>query len=213
MGLFRKEHATLSDERLMELIVRGDERAFGALYDRYQRKLMTYFSRMLWNDRERAQDFVQELFTKVAQKPQSYDPQRPFSTWLYSVANNMCKNEYRREGIRKNAVPHLKADTEHVPASHGEGVDKAYFRDRLDQELDRLEPDHKATFVMRYHEDMAIKEIAGVFGISEGTVKSRLFYTLKKLAERLNEFDPRTLNMPTPGFGAQSHGTPRTVRS
>ena len=193
MGLFRTEYATLSDERLMELIVRGDERAFGALYDRYQRKLITYFSRMLWNDRERAQDFLQELFTKIARKPDSYDPSRPFSTWLYSVANNMCKNEYRREGIRKAAVPHLKAETDHVHAIHGDGVDHERFRNRLDQELDKLDPDQKATFVMRYHEDMAIKEIAGAFGISEGTVKSRLFYTLKKLAGRLNEFDPRIL--------------------
>lgn len=193
MGLFRTDHQALSDERLMELVVRGDERAFGALYDRYQRKLITYFSRMLWNDRERAQDFLQDLFTKIARKPDSYDPSRPFSTWLYSVANNMCKNEYRREGTRKAAVPHLKAETDHVNANHGDGVDRERFRRRLDQELDRMDPDQKATFVMRYHEDMAIKEIAGVFGISEGTVKSRLFYTLKKLAERLNEFDPRML--------------------
>ncbi len=193
MGLFRTDHQKLSDERLMELIVHGDERAFGALYDRYQRKLITYFSRMLWNDRERAQDFLQELFTKIARKPDSYDPARPFSTWLYSVANNMCKNEYRREGTRKAAVPHLKAETDHVNAIHGDGVDHERFRVRLDQELDKLDPDQKATFVMRYHEDMAIKEIAGAFGISEGTVKSRLFYTLKKLAERLNEFDPRIL--------------------
>ncbi len=193
MGLFRTDHQALSDERLMELIVRGDERAFGALYDRYQRKLITYFSRMLWNDRERAQDFLQELFTKIARKPDSYDPSRPFSTWLYSVANNMCKNEYRREGTRKAAVPHLKAESDHVNAIHGDGVDRERFRQRLDQELDKLDPDQKSTFVMRYHEDMAIKEIAGAFGISEGTVKSRLFYTLKKLAERLNEFDPRML--------------------
>ena len=193
MALFRTDHQTLSDERLMELIVRGDDRAFGALYDRYQRKLITYFSRMLWNDRERAQDFLQELFTKIARKPDSYDPSRPFSTWLYSVANNMCKNEYRREGTRKAAVPHLKAEIDHVNAIHGDGVDRERFRDRLDQELDKLDPDQKATFVMRYQEDMAIKEIAGAFGISEGTVKSRLFYTLKKLAERLNEFDPRIL--------------------
>ncbi len=193
MGLFRTEYQTLSDERLMELIVRGDERAFGALYDRYQRKLITYFSRMLWNDRERAQDFLQELFTKIARKPDSYDPSRPFSTWLYSVANNMCKNEYRREGTRKAAVPHLKAETSHVDGIHGDGVDRERFRERLDQELDKLDPDQKATFVMRYHEDMAIKEIAAAFAISEGTVKSRLFYTLKKLAERLNEFDPRIL--------------------
>ena len=76
----------------------------------------------------------------------------------------------------------------------GDGVDRAAFRERLDAELDRLEPDHKATFVMRYHEDMAIKEIAGALGCSEGTVKSRLFYTLKKLAERLKEFDPRLMH-------------------
>jgi len=193
MGLFRTDYKALSDERLMEMIVRGDERAFGALYDRYQRKLITYFSRMLWNDRERAQDFLQELFTKIARKPDSYDPSRPFSTWLYSVANNMCKNEYRREGTRKAAVPHLKAETSHVDGIHGDGVDRERFRERLDQELDKLDPDQKATFVMRYHEDMAIKEIAAAFAISEGTVKSRLFYTLKKLAERLNEFDPRIL--------------------
>jgi RNA polymerase sigma-70 factor (ECF subfamily) len=203
MALFRTEHASLSDERLMELIARGDERAFGALYDRYQRKLMSYFCRMLWNDRERAQDFVQELFTKLAQRPQSYDPSRPFSTWLYSVANNMCKNEYRREGTRKAAVPELKSVSDRVEAIHGDGVDRELFRNRLDQELDKLEPDHKTTFVMRYHEDMAIKEIAAVFGISEGTVKSRIFYTLKKLAERLNEFDPRTLTNPSAHQQAQ----------
>lgn len=202
MGLFRTDHTGLSDERLMELIVRGDERAFTMLYDRYQRKLLAYFHRMLWSDRERAQDFLQELFTKIAQRPQSYDPARPFSTWLYSVANNMCKNEYRRVGTRKAAAVHLKAETDRVDAQHGVEVDRERFRRRLEDELDRLEPDHKATFVMRYHEDMAIKEIAGTFGISEGTVKSRLFYTLKKLAERLNEFDPRLL----------SHGTARTIR-
>jgi RNA polymerase sigma-70 factor (ECF subfamily) len=79
-------------------------------------------------------------------------------------------------------------------ARDGIDVDHERFRGRLDQELARLDPDHKATFVMRYHEDMAIKEIAAVFGCSEGTVKSRLFYTLKKLAERMKEFDPNALH-------------------
>lgn len=199
MGLLRTDHQAQSDERLMELIVRGDERAFGALYDRYQRKLISYFARMLWNDRERAQDLLQELFTRIARQPGSYDPARPFRTWLYSVANNMCKNEYRREEVRRNARPYLDNGQGITAAVEGDGVDHARFRDRLNAELDRLDPDHRSTFVMRYQEDMAIKEIAAVFGISEGTVKSRLFYTLKKLAERMKEFDPRAL---------YDHGTP-----
>jgi len=90
-----------SDERLMERVVRGDERAFTELYDRYQGRLLTYFHRMLWSDCERAEDLLQDLFTKLAQRPGMYDPERPFRTWLFSVANNMCKNEYRREEVRR----------------------------------------------------------------------------------------------------------------
>jgi RNA polymerase sigma-70 factor (ECF subfamily) len=191
MGLFRTDPAQLSDERLMELVLRGDERAFATLYDRYQRKLLTYFRRMLWQDRERAQDFLQELFTKLAQRPQQYSPERPFRTWLYSVANNMCKNEYRRVATRTAAVPELRHQHNgHAMPEDGRAMDHARFNARLEAELDKLDPDHKAAFVMRHQEDMAIKEIAEVFGISEGTVKSRLFYTAKKLAERLPEFNP-----------------------
>lgn len=193
MALFSKEYDRLEDERLMELVVRGDERAFGALYDRYKGRLLSYFHRMLWHDRERAQDMLQELFTKLAQRPASYDPSRPFRTWLFSVANNMCKNAYRHEEVVRAAAIHLRYEDDRVEAQNGVGVDHELFRDRLDEELGKLEPDHKATFVMRYHEDMAIKEIAAAFGCSEGTVKSRLFYTLKKLAERMKEFDPNAL--------------------
>lgn len=191
MGIFGRNLRVLGDERLMELVVRGDEKAFATLYDRYKHRLVNYFHRMLWHDRERAQDFLQELFTKLAQRPEAYDPSRPFSTWLFSVANNMCKNEYRREEVRRAARPTLAAEHNGITEQHGgDGLDKALFLQRLDQELERLEPDHRATFVMRYHEEMAIKEIAVVMACSEGTVKSRLFYTLKKLAARLPEFDP-----------------------
>ena len=201
MGLFRDNPTDLSDERLMERVVRGDERAFTLLYDRYQRKLLAYFHRMLWRDRERAEDFLQDLFTKIAQQPRSYSPGRPFGTWLYSVANNMCKNEYRRMATRTAAVPELRATSNHtVEATAGIGVDRARFSARLEEELDKLDPDHKATFVMRHHQDMPIKEIAAVFGISEGTVKSRLFYTVKKLAASMPEFDPRPKQaVPAPG--------------
>lgn len=203
MALFRKPLADLSDERLMELVVRGEEQAFTVLFDRWKNRALAYFHRMLWQDRELARDQVQELFLKLARDPRCYDPSRPFSTWLYSVANNMCKNAYRHEEVKRKARPHLQATEHSIPATEGDGVDRERFRDRLREELDHLDPDQRATFVMRYHEDMPIKEIAQAFGISEGTVKSRLFYTLKKLAERMKEFDPRLM---------QHHGTTRDIR-
>lgn len=202
MGLFRTDPVDLSDERLMELVARGQERAFAVLYDRWQRKLLSYFRRMLWQDSERAQDFLQELFTKLAQRPESYQPGRPFGTWLYSVANNMCKNEYRRMATRTAALPHLKAAHNGVAEPEGgTRVDRDHFTARLEEELNKLDSDQKAAFVMRYQEDMAIKEIAAVFGISEGTVKSRLFYTVRKLAAALPEFNPQP-----------EHTTPATGR-
>ena len=168
------------------LTTSGDEKAFTVLYDRYSGRLMGYFHRMLWKDRERAEDLLQELFTKLAQRPEIYDPSRSFSTWLYSVANNMCKNEYRREEVRKKAAPELRHEANGtVQATAGDGLDRVHFSERLDAELDLLAHDHKATFVMRYHEDMAIKEIAVAFGCSEGTVKSRMFYAVRKLREEL----------------------------
>src|SRR5690606_17151730 len=149
MGLFRTDPGQMSDERLMELVLRGDERAFATLYDRYQRKLLAYFRRMLRQDRERARDFLQDLFTKLAQRPGQYDPARPFRTWLYSVANNMCKNEYRRTAVRAAALPELRhAHNGHALPSAGAEVDRARFSQRLEAELDKLDPDHKATFVM-----------------------------------------------------------------
>ena len=202
MGLFGKAYEQLSDERLMELVVKGDERAFTVLYDRYHHRVLNYFHRMLWQDRELAQDHLQDLFTKLARRPASYDPARPFRTWLFSVANNMCKNAYRHHEVVRNAERHLHNGQDREEASAGVEIDRARFTARLTTELEQLDPDHKATFVMRFHEEMAIKEIAAVFGCSEGTVKSRIFYTLKKLAGRLKEFDP---NAPQP------HGPARTL--
>jgi RNA polymerase sigma-70 factor (ECF subfamily) len=203
MALLGRAYDKLGDERLMELVVGGDEKAFAALYDRYHHRVLNYFHRMLWHDREKAMDHLQDLFAKLARQPRSYDPARPFQTWLFSVANNMCKNAYRHAEVVKTAELHLRNGADREEAQGGVGVDRERFRLRLDAELDRLDPDQKATFVMRFHEDMAIKEIALVFGCSEGTVKSRIFYTLKKLAERLKEFDPKAL---TP------HGPARTIR-
>ena len=113
MRLFGTEYGGLVDERLMELVVKGDERAFATLYDRYHRRLLGYFHRMLWNDRERAQDFLQDLFTKLATQPERYDRARPFQTWLFSVANNMCKNAYRHEAVVREAAMHLRHALRH----------------------------------------------------------------------------------------------------
>ena len=69
MSLFGTTYHKKSDEQLMELIKENNQKAFGELYDRYAERLINYFYRMLWKDQEKAEDFTQDLFTKIIQKP------------------------------------------------------------------------------------------------------------------------------------------------
>ncbi|HRE74594.1 MAG TPA: sigma-70 family RNA polymerase sigma factor [Flavobacteriales bacterium] len=180
----------------MAAIVDGDKRAFEELYSRYAKPMVNFFCRMLWKDREKAQDFMQDLFTKIVHKPESYDASRPFKTWIYSVANNMCKNEYRKQEVRKNTVNmgHENFAVADTSADSSRAIDHGKFQEMLQVELDKLEEIQRTTFVLRFKMDMSIKEIAEITEASEGTVKSRLFYTLKKLSEKLKMFDPKLSN-------------------
>ena len=69
----------LADEKLIVAITNGDSSAFNELYKRYNERLLYYFYRMLWNDKEMAQDFLQDLFIKIIDKPHLFDVERKFS--------------------------------------------------------------------------------------------------------------------------------------
>ena len=195
MNLFRPSYQTENDEQLMQRVVRGDERAFSELYDRYNAALMRYFHRMLWKDKEKAEDFVQDFFMKIIRHPEMFDAKRKFSTWMYSVAHNMCKNEYRRMEIRKpgdfETASHV---TEGDHGDHfGKRIDRKAFMRKLFDELEQMDENRRTTFLLRYEENFSIREISDVLNCSEGTVKSRLFYTLKKLSVQLKAYSPNEI--------------------
>lgn len=184
---FKTDYRGLPDAALMQAIVRGDERAFAELYDRYSRPMHRYFFRMLWRDAARADDFTQELFLKIIEKPHLYDPARPFRGWLYALAANMCKNEYRRKKPDTSDGPE-KAEPEIPGLSLPERLDRELFETSLRQAIDLLTDTHRQCFVLRYQEELSVAEIAGILQCPEGTVKSRLHYALQKVSERLTVF-------------------------
>lgn len=179
-----------SDEELMVAIQQKEAAAFEALYDRYARLMLNYFHRMLWKDREKARDFTQELFTKIIHKPELYDSGRPFKTWIYSVAHNMCKNEYAKHEVRVAAAKNLKHEQTGIQAEGASGnMDRAAFNEHLKAALDGLDEVKRTTFELRFYQELSITEISEVMQCSEGTVKSRLFYTLKDLNAQLKMFE------------------------
>ncbi len=192
MRIQKHSYSNYSDEQLMEEVVKGNSIAFTEIYDRYSKPMLNYFYKMLWQDKLKAEDFMQELFTKIIHKPHLFNSKLKFKTWIFTIANNMCKNEYRKQEVRKgsNNDLHDNIVVNDATLDQSKMVDKGFFSKRLKEELELLSVAHKQIFILRFKQGFSIKEIADVLDISEGTVKSRVFYTLKKLSARLKEFNP-----------------------
>lgn len=187
----KKTYKNYSDEELMEMISKLNKSAFTELYERYSKPMLIYFKRLLWNDHEKAEDFVQDLFTKIIQQNQLFDRNRNFKTWIYAVANNMCKNEYKKQSVRKNTQYYVE-DVQHLIADQKKNLtiltQEQDFSRLFEKELNLLDDKHKEVFELRHIDGLSIKEIADLMEINEGTVKSRLFYATKTLAEKLKMF-------------------------
>ncbi|MBL7975538.1 MAG: RNA polymerase sigma factor [Candidatus Kapabacteria bacterium] len=201
MGLLGTSYHQLTDEQLMELVGRGKSSALNELYARYSKRLLFYFRRMLNGDIHKAEDFLHDVFLRVIERPHVFDGARSFSTWIFSCAHNACKNEYRRLQVR-NDYNAPDADYEfdelvQADADAIERIDRETFRTMLNATLDDVHPDSKTIFLLRYAEDFTLPEIAEVTGIPLGTVKSRLFYLIRHIAQQLKMFAPNTRNNST----------------
>ncbi len=190
MALYKHPYEREHDEQLMILVAQRDQKAFEILYDRYSRLMFNYFHRMLWKDREKSKDFTQELFSKLIHKPHLYDASRPFKTWIYSIAHNMCKNEYAKNDVRKVAHAEIKRDDHSVSGLEAQkDMDRGQFMTKLKEALAGLDEVKRQTFELRFNQELSIIEISEVMQVSEGTVKSRLFYLLKELNKKLKVFE------------------------
>jgi RNA polymerase sigma-70 factor, ECF subfamily len=180
-----EKYGRLKDEDLMIAIHQGETAAFDELYNRYQKRLLYYFYRMLGNSSAIAVDFLQDIFIKIIEKPDLFDPSRKFSTWIFSVAHNLCKNEYRRLAVRKNVV--FSENLDHYYEENEPADEKRQLADEIFREINDLGETEKTAFLLYYREDFSLKEIGQVLNLPEGTVKSKLFYARKKISGRFQQ--------------------------
>lgn len=174
-----------TDEALLPLVAGKVAGAFDELYHRYGQKMFGYFFRMLWKDKEKAEDNVQELFLKVINHAKDFETGRSFSTWLYSIAHNMCKNEYRKQEVR---MKHAKTLNTETTTPKEKNLDLQKFRVAVANCIGRLDEDKRSLFVLRFQEQLSVPQISSIMNIPEGTIKSRLFYLLKEMKNELQEF-------------------------
>lgn len=189
-----KHFGLYNDEELMVLLTQGEVEAFDELYRRYADRLMYYFTRMFNYNKADAEDALHDLFLKLVQNPQRFDAGRSFKTWIFSIASNQCKNYYRHQEVVKKSVSELGKEADWQPEPDVgrllSSMDLPSFRSLLEETLNALSPEKKEAFILRFQEDKRISEIALLQNCPEGSVKSRLHYTLRILEDKLKHFHP-----------------------
>lgn len=191
-----------SDEVLMEAFVRGDAAAFEVLVQRHSRGLFNFLLRSVHNQ-SRAEELLQEVLLRVIRSKQRYTRSAKFTTWVYTIARNLCVDEARRARFRdhesldaprrggnaeagKNLLASMPA--EQVPTD--EGAMAPRLRSRLSLAVDQLPDDQREVFLMRQLGGLSFKEIGEAVGAPENTVKSRMRYALEKLRQELADLQP-----------------------
>jgi RNA polymerase sigma-70 factor (ECF subfamily) len=187
-----------SDESLMLRYRDGDVRAFELLVTRHRKALFNFILRFV-RDTAQAEDVTQETFLRLVKGADAYERQAKFTTWLYTIARNLCVDASRRGKHRKAASLDAPIGDEDgsatlldLVADGGAAVDRqAQSRElavRLRQAIEALPDEQREIFLLREVADLQFNEIANVVGCPENTVKSRMRYALEKLREALEEY-------------------------
>ncbi len=179
-----------SDEALMLLVQKGNEPAFNALYKRYAARLYAFLIKMLGHDTERAQDMLQDIFLLIAEHPEKFNPEKSFYAWVFTIAANRCRNEYRNQHTRQDILQSLGIISETVSASVYTNHDLQQFRKRLYELMDAMSEASRLLWLLRFQQDLPVSRIAQIMGLPEGTVKSRLYYLVKELSGKLKIYHP-----------------------
>jgi RNA polymerase sigma-70 factor (ECF subfamily) len=172
-----------SDEDLMERVQAGDSEALTALIDRYRGPLYAFLWRRAGDG---ADDLFQESWIRVSRARDRFDRSRRFSTWLFQIANNLCRDRWRRQDARRRAFDALRDEvsaTGRDAAAPPELPPDGRLIERLDALPDRL----REVLVLRHYHELGEAEIAEVLGIPRGTVKSRLHAAVRAARALLEE--------------------------
>ena len=179
----------MDDERsLVEQVLAGDEDAFAQVIDKYKALVVHIVYRMIAT-REDREDLLQEVFMKTYRSLAGFRFESKLSTWIAKVAYNTCMNhlDKKREILLEEFRPDLEtldelAGDAERPDRSAEETDVSL---RLRAEIERLPVAYRTILTLYHLEEMSYKEIGGIMGLPEGTVKSYLFRARKHLKTRL----------------------------
>lgn len=178
--LYLKQYAAQDDDRLMELVARGDQKAFRVLVERHQPSVLDFAFRFL-GDAQEARDVAQDVMLRVYKAARGYTAGGTFRAWLMRIARNQCLDR-----VRKTA-PVLMDELPEVP-DHDTPLSVAMMREdarALSEAVHSLPESQRTALILRHNEGMRYAQIAQAMDLSEGAVESLLVRARKGLRRNL----------------------------
>ena len=166
----------VSDEELARRSQQGNNDAYALLVERYQRSIVNLVYRLV-GDWQTALDLSQDVFLRVYQSLDHYDPQRPFKPWLYRVATNLVYDHLRRQQRRHRILDTVQTTPDLVDEHLTDPEELALqgdIRRAVEEVIAALPPHYRTVVVLRYLEDMSYREIATALDMPIGTVKTHI---------------------------------------
>lgn len=170
-----------ADETLIARIASGDRLAMQVLFARHHVRIYRYVLR-LFHDESTAEDVVGEVFLDVWRQASRFEGRSAVSTWLIAIARFKALSLLRKR--REDGLDEKTAETIEEPSDDPEiAVEKRDKGEKLRKCLAGLSREHREIIDLVYYHEKSVEEVAAIVGIPENTVKTRMFYARKKLAE------------------------------
>ena len=183
----RAEPSQISDSDLLHAVARGDESALAACYDRYRLILFGLILRIL-NDRQEAEDVLQEVFLQVWRRAGDFDEVRGRAfTWLVTIARSRALDRLRAAGARARLAEEAAQESADEVSDASLNALKSERSEIVRNALAELTDEQRKVLLLAYFEGLTQTEIAGRLGDPLGTVKTRMRSGLIKLRELLSQ--------------------------
>ncbi|WP_338471376.1 RNA polymerase sigma factor SigW [Niallia sp. XMNu-256] len=179
-------------KKRIKQVLKGDQNAFGEIVEMYKDKVYQISYRMLGN-RHEAEDIAQEAFLRAYVNIQSYNTEYKFSTWLYRITTNLCIDRIRK----KKPSYYLDAEVSgteglnmysQIPSTTRlpeDDVESLELQDTIQKEIMKLPEKYRSVIVLKYIEELSLKEISEILDMPLGTVKTRIHRGREALRKRL----------------------------
>lgn len=183
----RRDWEKLTDEELVgKIVVANNTLLFGVLYDRYSKKVYNKCYSFA-KDKQEAEDLTQDVFLKLFIQLHSFKEKSKFSTWLYSFTYNFCVNYVNRDRQRKLDGKSDSIEDHNFHLSTLEDIaEEDLFElkiSKLKIALNKIDPEDKAILLLKYQDDVSVKELQTLLNIKESAVKMRLKRARLRLVE------------------------------